>query len=33
VANDLRGEKELLTIVMVFLVLLQILRFSATRQP
>jgi hypothetical protein len=33
VANGLWGEKELLTIAMVFLVLLQILRFSATRQP
>jgi hypothetical protein len=33
VGNGLWGEKELLTIAMVFPVLLQILRFSATRQP
>jgi hypothetical protein len=33
VANGLWGEKELLTIAMVFLVSLHILKFSATRQP
>jgi hypothetical protein len=33
VANGLWGEKERLTIAMVFLVLLQTLRFFATRQP
>jgi hypothetical protein len=33
VAYGLWGEKELLTTVMVFLVSLQILKSSATRQP
>jgi hypothetical protein len=33
VANGLWGEKELLTIAMVFLVSQQILKFFATRQP